>query len=309
MSPTRVSVVIPTRNGAATLPALLDALWQQRTARPIEIIAVDSGSTDGTVEILQRRVHHLLRVAPDEFDHGLTRNIGIDRAGGDLVVLLVQDALPLSDTWITTLTAPVVADPTLAGSFARQVPRPEAGVLTRRALARWAAGRTVASVSRIPDRAHFDELLPDQRLLACTFDNVASCIRRSVWKAHPFPATPIAEDLAWAHDVLLAGHGLAFVPDAVVMHSHDRPARYEYQRTRLLHARLHDLFGLHTIPTVPSLLRAAATSLADHVACEWRSPHRLRRSAALAVAWPFGQSAGARDAITGRRYRPRAGAV
>src|SRR5258706_3261125 len=94
MSPPRVSIVLPTRNGAATLPDLLAALARQRTSVPLEIVAVDSESTDGTIEILRPRVDQLISIPAATFDHGLTRNLGIERASGELVVLLVQDALP-----------------------------------------------------------------------------------------------------------------------------------------------------------------------------------------------------------------------
>src|SRR5256885_445805 len=83
---------------------------------------------------------------------------------------------------------------------------------------------------------------------------------RSIWERPPFGSTPIAEDLEWAREVLLAGHRLAYVPRAVVVHSHDRSARYELARTYLLHRRLFELFQLRTIPDVPSLARAVAAS-------------------------------------------------
>jgi rhamnosyltransferase len=309
VSQPRISVVIPTRNGAETLPALLDALWAQRTRYPVEIVAVDSGSTDGTLQLLRRRAHQLLQIAPETFNHGLTRNLGIERATGDVVVLLVQDALPLSDTWLATITAPLVADPALAGTFARQVPRTDATALTRRSLERWVAASSEPFVARLESRDAFDALEPAERFRTCAFDNVASCIRRSVWQEHPLQTSPIAEDVAWARDVLLAGYGLAFVPEAVVMHSHDRPALYEYRRTRVLHARLYELFGLQTIPTTPLLLRAMTSSLVQNVRCEWRTRQHLGRAAALAVAAPLGQFLGARDAIAERTYRPPAGTV
>jgi len=305
----RISVVIPTRNGAATLPALLEALWAQRTRYPVEVIAVDSGSTDGSLEILRRRTHQLLQITPEAFNHGLTRNLGIERANGDVVVLLVQDALPLGDTWLTTITAPLAEDPTLAGTFARQVPRTDATALTRQSLGRWVAASSEPHVARLASRDAFDALAPGERLRICAFDNVASCLRRSVWQELPFQGAPIAEDVTWARDVLLAGYGLAFVPEAVVMHSHDRPAVYEYRRTRVLHARLYELFGLQTIPTKPLLVRAMASSLMQHVRCEWRTRQHLGRAVALAIAAPLGQFLGARDAVAGHTYRPPVGTV
>jgi rhamnosyltransferase len=74
-----ISIVVPTRNGMATLPALLDAIWRQRIAWPVETIAIDSGSTDGTLELLKGKVNHLITIPPHTFDHGLTRTPGSRR--------------------------------------------------------------------------------------------------------------------------------------------------------------------------------------------------------------------------------------
>jgi rhamnosyltransferase len=290
-----VSIVIPTRNGAATLPALLDAIWKQRAPGPVETIVIDSGSTDGTLELLKGKVNHLIPILPHMFDHGLTRNMGIMQARGEFVVLLVQDAVPESDTWLEALTAPLAADPRMAGTFARQKPTPGASGTARRSLKRWVASGDRALVQTVTNQRELDLLTPMQRLKRCAFDNVCSCIRRSVWTEHPFRAAPIAEDLAWAHEVLLAGYTLAFVPDAVVLHSHDRSPLYEFKRTRALHSRLFELFELETIPSVPHLCRSIATTFLAHLWYERLSPVRVPRAAAMAVAWPLGQFLGARD--------------
>jgi len=116
-------------------------------------------------------------------------------------------------------------------------------------------------------------------------------VRRSVWAEYPFVATAFAEDLEWARTVLLAGYRIAYAPDALVVHSHERSAAYEFARTRTLHRRLYHLFGMRTIPTLPLLARAVAASLALHLRLEWSA-----RSVALAFAWPLGQYMGGRDA-------------
>jgi len=291
------SVVIPTCNGAATLPALLDALARQRVDFPFEVVAVDSASTDGSAELLRGRVDRVISIPAGTFDHGTTRNLAIEQSQGELIVLMVQDAVPASDTWLAALTAPLRAEAGLAGTFARQIPRPDASAITRRHLERWAgasaAPRTIAPASA----AEFDALTPSARLERCTFDNVCSCIRRSVWLRHPFRPTPIAEDVEWARDVLLAGHRLAYTPGAAVIHSHDRSAQYEFARTYVLHRRLHELFGLRTIPSVFGLARAVVSSLGEHLRCEVSA-----RAVALAVAWPLGQYLGALSSA--RRWKP-----
>jgi rhamnosyltransferase len=285
-----VSIVVPTHNGAATLPALLDAVAQQHVDFPFEVVAVDSGSTDGTLDLLRPRVDRVLEVDAGAFDHGLTRNLGIEHARGELIVLMVQDAVPASDTWLNDLTAPFGADPHLAGTFARQLPRPDASAIARHYLAQWAGSSTIPRLA-VVTADEFARLEPMAKLACCTFDNVCSCIRRAVWTRHPFRSTAIAEDVEWARDVLLAGYHLAFVPEAAVFHSHDRSPRYELARTYQIHRRLYDLFGVRTIPTLPLLARAMASSLRLHWRCE-----RSVRAMMLAVAWPLGQYLGARSA-------------
>jgi rhamnosyltransferase len=298
--PLKVSIALLTKNGEATLPALLDALWSQQAMAPPEIVAVDSGSTVRTLVILEGRVKRVIPIEPSEFNHGLTRNLAIEQTTGDLIVFIVQDALPTSDRWLEDLTAPLVADETVAGAFARQVPRPEASGVTRHYLALGAAAGDESWYSEISGEAEWQETTPEERLWRCVFDNVCSCVRRSVWAAHPFAETPIGEDIEWARDVLLAGHRIVYAPQATVWHSHERSALYEYRRTYLLHRRLWELFELQTIPTFSLATRAMASSLALHLRCEGRQPARWLQTAALAVAWPAGQYFGARSAVRGR---------
>lgn len=294
-----VSIVLPTRNGMATLPAVLDSIARQRVDFPVEIVAVDSSSTDGTRELLHKRADTLICISAGAFNHGLTRNLGVERAAGRLVVLMVQDAVPASPVWLAALTKPLLADETLAGTFARQLPRPEASRITKYYLARWAAASDTPRTVAVSGKEEFERLQGVDRLERCIFDNVCSCIRRSIWEQHPFRATPIAEDIEWAKEVLLAGYRLAYVPAAEVIHSHDRSARYEFARTCVLHHRLYELFGVRTIPTVPDLARAIASSMALHLKQEPRSAFRKGRAIALAVAWPAGQYLGGLAASRG----------
>lgn len=301
-----VSIALLTRDGAATLPELLDAIWRQRTSRKIEIIAVDSGSTDATLETLNGRVTKVVSIDPGAFNHGSTRNLAVEHATNELVIFVVQDAVPVDEHWLEALVAPF-EDLRVAGAVARQVPQTNASALTRHYLSLWVAAGHEPWTSQIDSEAEWRALAPVDRFRRCVFDNVCSCIRRSVWKNTPFSPTPIAEDMEWARDVLLAGHRIVYVPEAAVRHSHDRPALYEFRRTYILHRRLFDLFGLRTIPTYPLLARAVTSSLALHLWSERASPARWARAAALAAAWPAGQYYGARAAIRRSplpRWRP-----
>jgi rhamnosyltransferase len=305
-----VSILIPTRNGMATLPSLVRGLEQQDDSGTRELVIVDSGSTDGTREFAERVATRVLDVAPKHFNHGTTRNAGVSASRGRFVVLTVQDALPAHAEWLRNLLAPLRNDPIVAGTFARQVPRGDASAPVRAQLARWVAAQSSPRTVTVT-RDQLDRLPPHARLDHCAFDHVCAAVRRDVWSALPYEPTPIAEDVIWARAALLAGHAIAFVPDAVVEHSHERSAAYEFARTWALHQQLLRLFGLRAVPSLPALARSVATTVRHHhgLARSEGVPvgsRAWRRAMALAVAWPAGQFVGGWTAATGRtRWRPR----
>jgi glycosyltransferase involved in cell wall biosynthesis len=321
LAPTRVAIVIPTLNAGPGLDRLLNALANQNLSHPFparnrgeggacqlvtQIVAIDSGSTDSTRRTLQRRGALLLTVPRREFNHGDTRNAALTAADADFAVLMVQDALPTSATWLTSLLRPLLEDEAIAGSYARQQPWSNASRITAHYLSNWVATFNEPRVVGPLTSEQFEALPPADRHRTCVFDNVCSCIRLSVWRAHPFRRTRIAEDLEWALEVLQSGHRLAFVPDAAVWHSHERSVSYELRRTYVCHQRLQTLFGLSTVPTLGALGRAIASTLPLHLRLAASEPEKrasaLARAAGLAVALPLGQYLGARSAREGREF-------
>lgn len=296
-----VSIVIPTLNGGAVFARLLAAIDEQADRYDCRIVAVDSGSTDDTLPLLRARGADIVELPRGAFNHGTSRNAGLARASGDFAVLMVQDAVPASARWLDALIAPLVEDRLVAGSFARQLPWPAASALTAHYLRTWVAAQETSRVVGPLTAAEFERMEPSARHLECAFDNVCSCVRLETWRSHLFRAAPIAEDLEWAREVLLAGYRLAYAPAAVVWHSHERSASYELQRTYLVHQRLQALFGLSTVPTVGCLVRSVAATLPAHVRLASRDGGRaIGRGVALAMALPLGQYLGARSARIGR---------
>ena len=302
--PSHVSVVIPTRNGGRMLERLLDAIAVQEGSIVPEIVAIDSGSTDGTVELLRSRGATVLQVAPHSFNHGVSRNDALARASAELAVLIVQDAVPASRQWLRALIQPLLDDDKVAGSFARQQPWPDASRLTVHHLTQWRGAQLEPRVTGPLTPDVFAAMPPSARHLACVFDNVCSCVRLSAWRQRPFRRTRIAEDLEWALEVMFQGFRIAYAPAAAVWHSHERSAAYEFRRTYLVHQRLQSLFGLSTVPSLGALVRAVGSSVPLHVRVAAREgrgrPRAVARAAALAVAWPLGQYLGARAAREGR---------
>ena len=210
-----VSVVIPTLNAMAYLPALLPALRSQKPCPPMEILIVDSRSTDGTRDFVQQAGGVEVRLIDvTRFSHGGTRNLGIQNARGPIVVFLSQDAIPRDDTWLAELIAPL-QDPQVAASFSRQVPRSDANPMEQFFLA-----------THFPENPVVYRRRPDGQPPAFQrdvfFSNVSSAARREVILRHPFDDSLLmSEDQQFARDVLLAGHAVVYASASVVLHSHN----------------------------------------------------------------------------------------
>jgi rhamnosyltransferase len=88
----KISVVIPVKNGEPWLDECIQGIMSQTLFNQTEIIAIDSGSTDGSLAILEKYPVRIYNLPPAEFNHGLTRNYGVQLCRGEYVVMTVQDA-------------------------------------------------------------------------------------------------------------------------------------------------------------------------------------------------------------------------
>jgi rhamnosyltransferase len=254
-----VTVVVPTWNAGPEFLGVLEAVMGQRVDRSFEVLAIDSGSTDGTADLLRRQGNgvRIIEIPNSEFNHGLTRNLGIREARGEIVVLLTQDALPADDHWLQGLID-CYADPLVAGAYSRQLPRPDANPFMRSRLETWMPATELRRPKSVADRAEFDALSPLDRLSLAAFDNVSSSVRRSVGMELPFHACRFGEDIEWATRVLLAGFTIVYEPASRVVHSHEKSMWYEFKRVYLDHQNLKRLFDIHTIPRRRDLLDCTA---------------------------------------------------
>jgi len=305
----KASVVVPTLNAGTDLDALLAALRTQRIPPgSFELVAADSGSRDGTRERLVAAGAKLIDVPPGTFDHGGTRDLAISRASGEIVVLIVQDAVPGSPDWLAGLLHEF-EDPKVAATTCRQVARADHPALTATRLAESPYGSKERRVARLEAGVELGSLPPFEQLRLCTLDNVCSAVRRSVWERFPFGPCAFGEDLAWAKQVIAAGHTITYTPDVHVVHSHDRSVAYEYRRTYLVHYTLHRLFGVHTVPEARLAWRSLWSSGA-WMRSAWSGERSLARKLAGAVRAPverfataLAQYEGARDSAAGRPAR------
>lgn len=296
-----ISIVIPTKNAGAIFSDVMAALDRQQFAGEMEILIIDSGSSDQTLDLAKQYRCTVHKIDPAQFDHGATRDQAIALARAPIVILMTQDAVPADEHLVRSLHA-CFNDDHVAGAYARQIPRKQADVLTSRNVNNHLTGRAGLVVQHVAAPDALARLAPLERYVACNFDNVCSAVRRSVWENTRFGRCDFGEDLLWAKRVLEAGWKILYQPAAAVIHSHDRSLRYEYQRTYMCHRKLFELFEVATIPAARYVPRCLVTGIVQDsvyvIKNESRFRQRLRllmRIPAMSVASVFGQYRGARD--------------
>ncbi len=258
-----IALVMPTWNAGPLLDEVLAAVLAQKGPGFDELVAVDSGSRDGTVERLQRAGFKVHGIPQREFDHGRTRDLGISLTTSEHVVLLVQDATLQGADWLARMVAPF-EDPQVAGVWCRQIPRAKCQPVMKRRILGWPGWGDGVTKKRLPDGKTLDDLAPFDRLMLCAFDNVASCVRRTAWQRFPLGPRRFGEDVHFGKRVIDAGMTIAHQGAAVVMHSHDRSAWAEGKRTFCDHRNLRQLFGLVGIPDRACLEGAIEHGTKEH---------------------------------------------
>lgn len=202
----RVSVVIPVKDGERHLAELLDALAREGAD---EVLVIDSGSRDRSVEIVRAAGVELLEIAPEEFGHGRTRNLGAERTSGELICFLTQDATPCSG-WLDAFRDAMALDERVGAAFGPHLPRPDTSPAIARELERHFAAFS-------PGGAPALQRAGDHAFLS----NVNACYRRACWEQIRFRDVPYAEDQAFGADLLAAGWLKVYHPAAAVLHAHD----------------------------------------------------------------------------------------
>jgi rhamnosyltransferase len=239
-----ISVVIPVRNGASTLAEALDGLMAQTLGGRLEIIVIDSGSTDGSLDVARRYPLRLHVIASSEFNHGETRNLGARLATGEFVAMTVQDAVPADAHWLERMVKHF-DDPKVAGVCGQQITRhdPDKNPLE------WFRPYSEPVPKRVwfADPAEFQHPPPAEQVALCAWDDVTAMYRRSVLLAVPYRRVSFGEDMVWARDALAAGHALVYDYSARVYHYHHQTFRFRFRRTFTILYHRYRHFG-HSAP-------------------------------------------------------------
>jgi glycosyltransferase involved in cell wall biosynthesis len=205
------SIVVRARNEGAFIRRLLDGIRLQDAAG-VEIVLVDSGSTDDTRAIAEAHGCRVIALDPARFTYGRALNVGCAAARGRTCVLVSAHCVPVNDRWLSRLLEPL-RDPAVAASYGKQLPLAGTRVYEQRNLL------TGFPFGSRRQTSHF------------FFHNANAAFRREVWERTPFDETlPGLEDREWARRVLAAGWQIVYEPLAMVYHEHGETLGQIYTR-------------------------------------------------------------------------------
>jgi rhamnosyltransferase len=230
-----VSIIIRTLNESRHLSDVLAAVARQDyPSDKVEVLLVDSGSTDGTLEIGVRHECRILGIRREEFSFGRSLNIGCGAAAGEVLVFVSGHCVPTHESWLSDLVRPL-EDPGVGLTYGRQMAGPHTRFSEGRIFEKYfPAGRTQAQA--IP--------------FFC--NNANAAVRRSLWERYRFDEVLTGlEDMQLARRLWESGIRIAYAPTAAVYHHHDERwsqvvRRFEREAIALqkimpeLHVHWHD---------------------------------------------------------------------
>lgn len=198
-----VSIIVRSFNEGWALRDTLPALQAQEN-RDWELIVIDSGSTDGSVELIRAaRPKHFIQIAPHEYNPARVMNHGMQLAGSEFGIFLNADATPQTAHWLRPLVT-ALQDPRVAAVFSLQIPRPDCQAVYAHDYERCFG----------PNResARWDHF----------FSMASSGIRKDVWMKRGFnEQMQYSEDDEYTRWCRAQGYRVVYVPESAVMHSHN----------------------------------------------------------------------------------------
>ena len=207
------SIIIRAYNEEKHIGRLLEGIRHQ-TLKDVDVILVDSGSTDSTVAIAESYGARIVNIRPEEFTFGRSLNYGIKEAKHEFIVIVSAHVYPVYPDWLETLLRPFQAD-SVALTYGKQRGPDSAKYSEQQIFHQW-----------YPDVSK-----PKQETAFC--NNANAAIRRSLWEKNNYDEMLTGlEDLAWAKWAKEQGYSIAYAAEAEIVHVHNETPRGVFNRYR-----------------------------------------------------------------------------
>jgi len=214
-----ISIIMLAKNELYHLERSIPIILRQKIGYPFELIVIDSGSKDGSIEYVEKIVKEnenvfLYQINPGEFHHAKTRNDGVDKARGKYVAFLGGDAIPKDNVWLKNLVQILIDGEVeeIAASFGKQIAKENADINN--------VIRMSFNYGDIPLIKHKEYSLSTKELYF--FSSVTCCINRKLISPPLFDERiPVDEDVTCSYRIINNGFKIAYCPESTVVHSHN----------------------------------------------------------------------------------------
>jgi glycosyltransferase involved in cell wall biosynthesis len=278
------SIVIRAKNEEALLARTLSGVFSQ-TLDDIEVILVDSGSTDHTLEIAQKFPVKIIEIRPQDFTYGRALNAGCAKAKGEFLVALSAHAIPLTRDWLKLLLDHF-EDPHVAGVW---------------------GGETTSTDRPLPTRIYRQNLSTFLDYVYFGFSNANGAARKAIWQTHHFREDlPATEDKEWAYWALGAGYSIVYDSRALVLHDHRESIPQIWRRSHRINDGFTRFLQMPPFSALDVLRYTYWGALADWQASEGghRRVGRVARNLPKIMAGEVGRYTGLRAGNQRLRYSP-----
>ena len=221
-----ISVIIPVKNGAQTLGKCLRTIRNQ-TITSIEIIVLDSMSTDKSKEIALSYNAEVIDVPAGTFNHGLTRNEGVKYCKGDLIFFTVQDAFIAENNMLERMSAHFTDKSVMAVVGHQGIPHE----LDKNPSVWFKRMTKPTPETRYFPTNTFVQLPKNKQVDLSRWDNVVAMYRKEALIDLPFQKTNFCEDCLWANMALNKGYKIISDSSLLVYHYHHLTFNYFFKTT------------------------------------------------------------------------------
>ena len=219
-------IIIPTYNGEKQgLEDLLISIKNQSMS-PEKICIIDSSSTDNTVDICKKYDCDITIINKKDFNHGLTRQLGIDNNKNyDYAMFMTQDILLQDRNTCAALLSSFEIDD-VSAAYGRQLVNDNSSFIEK--ISRhFNYGETSLLKSK-------EDISKYGISTAFCSDSFAAYKISDILSVGGFPKTDFAEDMLIAAKLILHGKKVYYNAQAKVVHSHPYSLKAEYARGKAI---------------------------------------------------------------------------
>ena len=242
MSKPACSIIIRSFNEQKHIGRLIEGIKKQVVDTTVEVILVDSGSTDATVQIAKQKGATIIYIKPEDFSFGRALNIGCKAASGDILLFASAHVYPLYTNWIEKMLAPF-KDEKVSLVYGKQVGNELTKYSEHQLFKKW-----------FPKESNYRQEIP-----FC--NNANAAIRKTLWEIQPFDELLTGlEDLDWASKIKEKGYYIAYESLAPIVHVHEETPQRIKNRYRREAIALKKIFPKEKFSFI-DFLRLSSTNI------------------------------------------------